>query len=250
MDKKYLLGLVFSLSIAFVSAFSIDNTRIESSGLNTNITINETIYADVLDVQDTYIYFQNLRTYTGTEYLNYSLNITDTDTLLVYNSSRKDLPYISSSSTTQKIITSTIAVNGSAIVNINCANTKRITHNGIDITYTCSNNVARLSLSIPSGASTIQTYAIIATDKVKSDIVYSGVQAGFDSMKMSFIICGIIFVVFIVGLFISLSKKPSMELVQEKSGEAVGLIIAIVIVVMMLLLMMILLGGKMSLFLA
>jgi hypothetical protein len=107
MDKRYLLGLVFLLSIAFVSAFSIDNTKIESAGLNTNITINQTVYMSVLDVQDTYINLTDFQAYTGTEYLEYDLYITASNAAYVYNSSRKDFPYIQSSTDATKVVNNT-----------------------------------------------------------------------------------------------------------------------------------------------
>jgi len=105
---KFVMVALFVIMLsALASAFSIDNTKIESAGLNTNITINKTVYMSVLDVQDTYINLTDFQAYTGTEYLEYDLYITATDTAYAYNSSRKDFPYIQSSTDSIKVINNT-----------------------------------------------------------------------------------------------------------------------------------------------
>lgn len=153
--SKLILAALFVIMLStLASAFTINNTMIESEGLNTNISINETITLDVLDVQDDYIYMENLtQTYAGDTMIA-DIYITATDSMYYFNASHKDLPYISSSTDLVKVISTGLvsnqsnaslsfygpcgSVHGKDIV-------RSITLNNAPIDFVCSNNVITMS---------------------------------------------------------------------------------------------------------
>lgn len=60
MLKKYLILMWLVVLSSLCYAVELNTTTIESTGLNTNISINQSIFFDILDLQDTYISFTNL----------------------------------------------------------------------------------------------------------------------------------------------------------------------------------------------
>ena len=240
MNKNILFIGIVILLLPFVSAFSIDNTRIESAGLNTNITINETIYADVLDVHDTYIYFQNLRTYTGTEYLNYTLNVTDSDLLLIYNSSRKDIPYISSSTSTSKVITSSLTdtINVDVYVNAVCGsrseanNVNFVKYNNVLTSFTCvGNNVIKLSDVAVSFGSNNRISLYYIDDQLEGCISTSaaiGKMLGF----LGIIAMLLTFGIFFVSMYDFSNNKFNFDNIDWEQWKVTIMIIVITAVIL------------------
>lgn len=212
-----ILGLLFVLLLSsLASAFSIDNTRIESEGLNTNITVNQTVYADVLDVQDDYIYFENLLVYSGGEYLNYTINITDSDMDYVYNSTQKDLPHILSSSNTEKVINSTL-FNTTEIATIVVSSTLCSTVNTIEsvtasngtvLSYSCTAPYITVNMIIPSGVTTL------TINKANGEIIMANWVNTFVGMFALLII--VVFLFIALGFMLPMmgGTAPEMDIAK------------------------------------
>lgn len=164
MIKK--LVLVMLLLSSMVYAIDLNGIRLESVGLNTNVSINGTVSADLyeIDISGNHIYFENLTVSTGTEYLKYNLNITESNKDYIFNSSRKDLPYISASSSTSKTITATnFSVNSTVVLDVTGCSADRIgdevnfvTVGGTQVTTSClsSTQIIIQNYEFPTGDTT------------------------------------------------------------------------------------------------
>ena len=118
------------LLMPLVNAVTLNNTLINATG---GITINVTdnIYFDTLIIQSNSIYFQNIRASdSATEKLTY--NITS-----LGNYTEDDLPYISSSISTSKVISSNITINASITVDVDdCSNINSLSYRSNTGLYT------------------------------------------------------------------------------------------------------------------
>jgi hypothetical protein len=120
--KQIIYILMFCLMLYLASAVELNDTYINSTGLNTSINITKPIYFDVLTVGSTGIYFDDLRpTASSTE--TFTFNLTESNGRYIIDYSRYDLPYIALSSTVyNKYIKSNLteAINTTIKLNAKC----------------------------------------------------------------------------------------------------------------------------------
>ena len=162
MKKTILMLCILLLPLAY--ALELDDTLIESIGLNTSIQVNETIYFDLFDINESYIYIENFTYTSGSEYLISDINITESNARYYYNSTSKDLPYISSTSSSSKTLTTSIGANVTVVLDIPCT-TRTIS----SIVYTDANSVTTTYIAPYTECSSAQiTYdlELIAGDNI------------------------------------------------------------------------------------
>lgn len=259
--KKQNVILILSLSFVVVlsslaSAFSMNNLRIEDSVLNTNVSINETIYADLLDFGSGYIYFENLTVNTGSENITYTINITASNTNYYYNSTRKDLPYLSSSSDTTKVITGSIKniSSGSGRFTVSSCNIDKVTNvndNATsvydDTTLSCSGDIliftSNLDFWIGTNTLTIDYFSTSETYGTRT--VYGGVDSMSQMLKYLPIIILAIIVIFVIGLFIAIQNGNEINL-NQSGGEAISIVVLVAIGVLVCIFIFILISGIVS----
>jgi hypothetical protein len=152
MNKLYLIILIL-LALPIVTAVELSNTALISTGLNLTINITTpSLFADVVQVEDSFIYFQGLRA---------SDSATDKITINITEQNKSyfgsDLPYFSTNTKTSKIISSSLTntVNGSVALEVsNCGSIGRITYlsNSGNMSktwepseYTCTSGAVTLS---------------------------------------------------------------------------------------------------------
>ena len=151
--KLSLLSLLF-LALAFlplVSAVQIDSgTIIQSVGLNTTLNFTSTYYANIIEVESSFIYFEGFRsTDAGTETV--TVNMTNRNMTGIP-------PYISSSTSTTKTITSTLSQSVNATVIVNVAKCPiGASYQSVNYNYdSCSGGIVIYSLNnIPNGNSNL-----------------------------------------------------------------------------------------------
>lgn len=151
--KKKLSLLFLLVLLPLVSAVQIDSgTIIQSVGLNTTLNFTSTFYVDVIQVESNSIYLEKFRTTSAVgEYI--TMNITNED-MTGFNA-----PYISSTSSTSKTITSQLsqAINATVVVNVNQCSFKA-TYEGSNIQEdSCADGQATFTLTdIPTGESFLE----------------------------------------------------------------------------------------------
>jgi len=149
MKKQILLLILLFLPITL--AATLNDTIIYSTGLNTRITVNETIYFTTLTVGSTGIHFDNYNYSLGSEYIIADFNITATNTNYTHGTT-KSLPYISTSAPNVKIIK---GVNGSGTAYLSVTSCQIDQILGTDITLTqseinCTGDYLTLYLNFPN----------------------------------------------------------------------------------------------------
>lgn len=121
----------------------------QSIGLNTTLNFTSTFYADLIQTESSFIYFEEFRlTNAGTEYI--TMNLTNRNMTGIP-------PYISASSSTSKTITSQLsqAITATVVVNVDGCPIDG-TYQGSPVSSdSCNGSQATFLLTIPSGASTL-----------------------------------------------------------------------------------------------
>ena len=160
-----LLMVLFIIPFSFSSSNVVNDTEYTIVGLNTSLFVIQTIYYDSVDVNNSYIYFGNLNMTTGSERLNYSVNMTVNNSRYYYNGSVKDLPYISSSSGKTRVIPSGLDdnVNATAIFTFPCSLTEQ-TEGDYD-SISCN------TCTVSAVCSATNTVSVNITDLIKGDNV-------------------------------------------------------------------------------
>jgi hypothetical protein len=105
MKKSTVLALAVLFILPMAYAASINDTIIRASTLLTNLTFNETRYYNTLTVEATGIYFAGYRPTDGASEM-LTFNITDSGEWFYVNTTHEDLPHITSSTVSQKVINS------------------------------------------------------------------------------------------------------------------------------------------------
>lgn len=106
--------LLSILLIASVSAVELSNTFINASVINSTINVTSTIYFNSITVDSNYIYFDKLRLVEDSSE-TISFNITARNLTLFMNSTRKDLPYFSSTDYNSKTLSTSIDLNNTIV---------------------------------------------------------------------------------------------------------------------------------------
>ncbi len=237
---KYLIIMLLAISGAY--AFTLDNIIIESTGLNTTIIINQSVTADLLQVEDSYIYFGNLTINKSTEYIIYNINITLGNITLRHDNSILELPHIGYSDNNNKIINYTYFNN----ININTSlrfggcNVETLYINGV--TYVnnpmgCVNNTFVLSLPAYNDSILINANYFTDIENSENSIIYSGSESMgklFNYLPLIILALIVVFVVF--ALSSSQSQDQSImydpNIIQYVLIAAVGLLVCVFVMVM------------------
>jgi hypothetical protein len=180
MKKIILLGLLFCL-MPIVFAASINDSIVQSLGLNTNITFNVTRHYDQLTVDSAFILFEGYRATDGaTETLTF--NITESNGDYYVNSSQEDLPHITTTSNTQKIINSglTNTLNVTLVVDVmDCNGIVNVSKGSTVLSTTCASNSLTATVEVANGDNTI-TINYLSNDAQLNESCYkwiTGLQA-------------------------------------------------------------------------
>jgi hypothetical protein len=228
---KFYLGILILLALPIVTAVELSNTAIISTGLNLTINITTpSLFADVIQVEDSFIYFQGLRASAGaTDKI--TINITEQNKSYFGT----DLPYFFSSTATNKHIASNItSLNGTLstwVTDCSTAGTMKyypknasyyLTY--LDGSYTCSNGVATITnvLINPSPNSNIWE---ITYDGIQSELC-SDTLNGLGDFGVWF---GIIIIVAIAGGIIFLMYGDTSGISEANDMSTIIIIAAIVI---------------------
>ena len=158
----WIIGFFFILLITRVQAVTIESgTIVQSEGLNLTFNFTEIAYANQIIIDANSIYFSQFSRNNGNEHLTFNL----TEANASYNGTA--LPYISSSTTTQKTIVSTLADNITADVVLDLgSDTTELrylivtypnsTVETFENTWTRSGNLITINLDIQSGDTDIE----------------------------------------------------------------------------------------------
>jgi hypothetical protein len=148
MRKVIIILVMVLVCISFTNAFSITDSLINSTGLNSTINITGTIYLDTLIIQNDSIYFQNFRSSDGSAY-TLTFNLSEYD-LRIYDD---DLPTFSSTSLDTVVVSSNIQPLDAVITfsarNCNVPSVSRTNSSGHAWLYTnpsCSGGLVTLNV--------------------------------------------------------------------------------------------------------
>jgi len=222
--KKILLLTIILLLLPSVFAISINDTIVQSLGLNTNITFNVTRHYDTLAISSSGIYFENYRL-TDIIDEKITFNLTESNVDYRVNTTNKDLPYYNSSNTTRKIITSAfvntlpVIATFDAVCGVGSPSFGDLTKVVVDrpslitTTYTWANFTCNgddtvtllITPGIEQGDNTLNlSYSIIPTTVTPA--VTTTCNSIFDSTSDAFILAAIVLIVMAaVGIIMALN---------------------------------------------
>lgn len=227
--KKKLSLLFLLVLLPLVSAVQIDSgTIIQSVGLNTTLNFTSTFYADVIQTESNSIYLEKFRTTSVVgEYI--TMNITNED-MTGFNA-----PYISSSSTTSKTITSQLsqAINATVVVNVeDCPINAVYQGNAVTSTSCVDGDTAVFTLTnIPNGESilTLNTYSGQVSDELCVNLISSYGEFG-RYIPTIFTVLAILVTMLIVGLLIFAVKEGIIDMSSFSMENSKEIMIGIFII--------------------
>lgn len=234
MNKTILLLMLVCLSAVSVlgASVTLNESLINSSGINTTINVTNNIYFDVLDVSSGGIYFENFTpTNSTTTYMTF--NITNENQTYFWNDSNMDLPYVSSIGTLTVTITNNINnTDMTAVFPFACANVYNysVVSNADSLSgYSCNSDVVTITVdNAQSGSIEIDFSARLSQ---QCNTMISGL--GSVGNQMGLIVLGII-ISFIASLYYSSKKEVNWDQ-MVKNAEAsisIGIILSIGVIVL------------------
>lgn len=233
MIKKLLIFMTM-LAVLSVSAMAVElnNSYINSTGLNLSINVTKPIYFDVLTVGTTGIYFEDLRQLNASvEGLTF--NMTQRNTSYRINTTLYQLPYFSSAeaATTKTILSNmTVGFNATATLSVDCTQDSGYDTyvTGVECdtctvsSFTCSGtDIATVILqNLDPGTNTLTlTYS--------SSTVSQGCTGIFDQLGSAFILAAVVLIVFVVGI-IAMALNGQFDIKGATVILVVGAILLII----------------------
>jgi len=149
-----LLYLPFGLADAITGAVNYSAISINTS-INFDLS-NSSINYTSTSITDYSIYFEEIYITEGSEYIQYNINITESDKLYSYNDNQKDLPHINASTSTVTRIKSNMDNDATSVILTKIATCSELFDVGCDscsiLSYSCNSDIATIMIgSIAKG---------------------------------------------------------------------------------------------------
>lgn len=242
-----LIGMLLLL-LPFVYSASINDTIVNSTGLNTSITFNVTRHYNGLTVGSTGIDWVGYRL-TDAANESISFNITVSNGRFFVNSSQQDLPFFDSSSSTTKTINSSVTQNLTASINISAtcnsgypnedsvenitiiypnATVKRLPYTS----FSCTNNIITFDDTLDSGQT---SYTLVYEDSIGrscSTLVEHILDLG-SVISLVGALLGIMLLVMVWGIW-----KNRMEIQEKHINIMLGIMVTITLFSVILLVLL------------